>query len=146
MSTLKFKVGDKVDYFGNIGTVTGLDVPVKNDFNKPGALVQWDNKGLVPPEMAVPYSKLQFVGTSLPIGNQAVYGLGEDPWTSHSLSKNNDVEKNCPVCGTEWEDRALILSSFKYCKKCKETKEFLVKKTGTVAVKDGKDIHYSGAD
>jgi len=148
MNNPNFKIGDVVDYKGSTGAITQLDVICKDQ--KLGATVEWQ-ANLTPPQSNVPYEDLVFVGSPVTLqnSNSKVYKPGQDPWTysqAYSNTKTSNINTHCPVCSSEWEDRTLVYSSFKYCPKCKEEKDFLVEQAGVVGIDGGKNVYSAGAD
>lgn len=117
----QFQIGDKVEYYGNAGTIIQIDVPVPGE-SHPGALVEWDEK-LIPPQMAVPYAHLLLINpTLLPVGNNPI-------GNSYPLSpqSNKDPDKYCPQCGNEWTQTYYYGMVWYDCTKCNRRKEDIVK-------------------
>ena len=110
----KFKVGDKVDHFGNIGTITKADVPISWDNNKLGAEVTWENTTLIPPVMNCSYDSLIYVGP----GSNYVKSFG---------GNYKSVEDKCPVCDTAWTETSFNGKTFYDCIPCGMKKEDIVK-------------------
>lgn len=143
MSSQKaFKIGDRVDYYGKTGVVIKLDVPVAN--GPIGALVEWEDKDLIPPQMEIPYSQLLFVSSNntmkvhnntLPVGNQSMYGVvggdSDDDLDIWSMAYGEDssvnTETHCPVCRSEWKETWISHRPVYDCLKCNKKKEDIVK-------------------
>lgn len=124
-----FKVGDEVFYHSkNKAKVIKTDEPVKDDNNKPGALIEFEDTSLIPPQMAVPYHTLTH---SLPSGNvnytissgptDVFHDIGEDPWGSNF--NKIDKEKYCPHCGKKWKETWINYKAFYDCVDCGVKKE-----------------------
>jgi len=127
MSDKKFKVGDKVDHYGHIGVITATSVSNKDDGGKLGAMVEWDDKNLVPPEMRIPYKDLLFVGeknTSLPAG----CGFGLSPVSTNAVPDTPNCELVCPVCRNEWQETIIMKNKYYDCLTCNSKKEDIMKK------------------
>lgn len=78
MNSPGFKVGDKVVINGrDEATIVKVDHPVKDDANRVGALVEFSDKNLIPPQMEVPYRSIA-PHVSLPVG-QPTSGPGVSP-------------------------------------------------------------------
>lgn len=132
-----FKVKDRIDYQGNLGTIIKIDVPVKDDNGKLGALVEWDNDQLVPPQMAVPYRFLLYAGQSLPVGqaNVSIATAGNSGNQTFNVDvpevKMNDErpinpDVACPACGSIWTKTPHQTGVWYDCVKCNKTKEDIV--------------------
>lgn len=137
MSTNKFKVGDKVEYFGEKGTIIKIDVPVPDDNSDLGAMVEWD-AALIPPQMPVPYRFLLFVGDSsspnLPKGNQTLYSDLDDFFDGIGDLYHSDAintQTHCPVCNTEWKETWIAGTKYLDCIPCGRKSEDILNSAPT---------------
>lgn len=147
-----FKIGDKVSYNGESGVIIMLDKTLPSGLL--GAMVEWDNDKLLPPQMTVPYSHLTLI--SRPPSNQSFGNSNPLPSGNFSLNKakfKNTIETHCPVCDTEWKMTYVFKEPAYDCLKCNKTKEDIVAnyKEEPVGFNDMEDsdffkIFFEGAD
>ncbi len=124
MRSAGFALGDKVIHAGqHHGKIVKLDFPVKHDSNKPGAIIEFDDKNLIPPQMEVPYKTIV---KALPKGS----GITVPPPAVYVELivelENIDSEYNCPVCGEKWKETWHNTGIWHDCLKCNARKEDLV--------------------
>lgn len=112
-----FKVGEKVDYFGHKGTILRTNVPVKDDNNKPGAIVEWDNRNLCPSQMTVPYNTLNLEEYDTP---RLPTGKNSSNLTEIEMA---DTTKICPICRTEWKETEIVGKLYYDCLPCNRKRE-----------------------
>ena len=144
-----FKLGDRVIHAGrHHGKIIKLDYPVKDDGNKPGALMEFDDKGVIPPQMGVSYNSIIKAfptggpgtrsGTKVMTGAKAVLKIdGVEvafaPVDGYSCSAKliTNTDTNCPSCGDVWKETPHIVGDMWYdCIKCNKTKETIMKEEG----------------
>ena len=95
-----FNVGDKVVYNGHKGVILKSGYPVKEDGNNLGALIEYEDKDLIPSQMGIPYRSLK-----------------------HRISVMLSVKTHCPVCSAEWKETVGNRDVWYDCLKCGKTKE-----------------------
>lgn len=120
---MAFQVGDLVEYNGHIAEIKELDKDVPYSGGLKGALVEWSNKSLAPPQMIIPYKDLLYVGTNNKSQPNLPKGFGSEWADLLEDTGSINTDERCPICDTEWIETWINKEPFYDCKKCNATKE-----------------------
>ena len=97
-----FRKGDKVKHIDFKGVILEVGYAVKDDKGNPGALVEFDDKGLIPPKMGIPYRFLKH------------------------LDDRPNPATHCPICKSPWKVTEGQRNVWQDCLKCDKTKESIM--------------------